>query len=289
MKRSTKIVSVIIIFFLIIAIVIVGRQMMGAHFSKKFGIRPPPGIIVTTVNNFNFTEKIETFGTAIPNKTRAYNIEKYQVLSPIEFNKKVKKGEIIAKLKSRNILAPFDGIVGKRDFSNDLEVSKSSIVINIEDTSIIFSDLNIPETYSSVVKKGLPIEASFSGYKNKIYEGKIDSVASRINADTRSLSIRIKIINDESELIPGALLSVKIKCNERNSLSVPDTSVILEGSKVYVYKVLEDNTVKKTEIQIGLRNLANLEIISGLEKGDIIVAEGLKKVRPGLKIKPIKN
>ena len=68
-----------------------------------------------------------------------------------------------------------------------------------------------------------------------------------------------------------------------------DTSVILEGSKVYVYKVLEDNTVKKTEIQIGLRNLANLEIISGLEKGDIIVAEGLKKVRPGLKIKPIKN
>ena len=289
MKRSTKIVSVIIIFFLIIAIVIVGRQMIGAHFSKKFGKRPPPGIIVTTVNNFNFTEKIETFGTAIPNKTRAYNIEKYQVLSPIEFNKKVKKGEIIAKLKSRNILAPFDGIVGKKDFSNDLVVSKSSIVINIEDTSIIFSDLNIPETYASVVKKGLPIEASFSGYKNKIYEGEIDSIASRINADTRSLSIRIKIINDESELIPGALLSVKIKYNERNSLSVPDTSVILEGSKVYVYKVLEDNTVKKTEIQIGLRNLANLEIISGLEKGDIIVAEGLKKVRPGLKIKPIKN
>ena len=289
MKRSTKIVSVIIIFFLIIGIVIVGRQMMGAHFSKKFGKRPPPEIIVATVNNFTFVEKIETFGTAIPNKTRAYNIEKYQVLSPIEFNKKVKKGEIIAKLKSRNILAPFDGIVGKRDFSNDLEVSKSSIVINIEDTSIIFSDLNIPETYSSVVKKGLPIEASFSGYKNKIYEGEIDSVASRINADTRSLSIRIKIINDESELIPGALLSVKIKYNERNSLSVPDTSVILEGSKVYVYKVLEDNTVKKTEIQIGLRNLANLEIISGLEKGDIIVAEGIKKVRPGLKIKPIKN
>ena len=289
MKRSTKISTVIILFFLIIAGIITARHMIGLHFQKKFGTRSSPGIIVTTVNNFNFTEKTETFGTAIPNKTKAYNIEKYQVLSPIEFNKKVKKGEIIAKLKSRNILAPFDGIVGKRDFSNDLEVSKSSIVINIEDTSIIFSDLNIPETYSSVVKKGLPIEASFSGYKNKIYEGEIDSVASRINADTRSLSIRIKIINDESELIPGALLSVKIKYNERNSLSVPDTSVILEGSKVYVYKVLEDNTVKKTEIQIGLRNLANLEIISGLEKGDIIVAEGLKKVRPGLKIKPIKN
>ena len=289
MKRSTKISTVIILFFLIIAAIIIARHMIGLHFQKKFGTRPPPGIIVTTVKNFNFTEKIETFGTAIPNKTKAYNIEKYQIVSPIEFNKKVKKGEIIAKLKSKNILAPFDGVVGKRDFSNDIMVSKSSMVINIEDSSIIFSDINIPETYASVIKKGLPIEASFSGYKNKIYEGEIDSVASRINIDTRSLSIRIKIINNEFELIPGALLAVKIKYNERNSVSVPDTSVILEGNKVYVYKVLEDNTVKKSEIQIGLRNLANLEIISGLEKGDVIVAEGLKKVRPGLIIKPIKN
>ncbi len=289
MKRSTKISTAIILFFLIIAAIIIARHIIGLHFQKKFGTRPPPGIIVTTVKNFNFAEKIETFGTAIPNKTKAYNIEKYQILSPIEFNKKVKKGEIIAKLKSKNILAPFDGVVGKRDFSNDIMVSKSSMVINIEDSSIIFSDLNIPETYASVIKKGLPIEASFSGYKNKIYEGEIDSVASRINIDTRSLSIRIKIINDKFELIPGALLAVKIKYNERNSVSVPDTSVILEGNKVYVYKVLEDNTVKKSEIQIGLRNLANLEIISGLEKGDVIVAEGLKKVRPGLIIKPIKN
>ena len=224
--------------------------MMGAHFSKKFGKRPPPGIIVTTVNNFTFTEKIETFGTAIPNKTRAYNIEKYQVLSPIEFNKKVKKGEIIAKLKSRNILAPFDGIVGKRDFSNDLVVSKSSIVINIEDTSIIFSDLNIPETYSSVVKKGLPIEASFSGYKNKIYEGEIDSIASRINADTRSLSIRIKIINDESELIPGALLSVKIKCNERNRKKPLNKTNIRDN----LSQVINDNSQIEQAMQLIMNN-----------------------------------
>ena len=275
MKKSTKVVSIIIIFFLIIAAVIVGRQMMEAHFEKKFSKRPAPGIIVTTVNNYNFTEKIESFGTAIPNKTKAYNIEKYQIISPIEFNKKVKKGEIIAKLKSRNILAPFDGVVGKRDFSNDILVSKSSIVVNIEDSSVIFSDLNI--------------EASFSGYSNKTFKGEIDSVASRINTDTRSLSVRIKIINAESELIPGALLAVTIKYNERNSLSVPDTSVVLEGNKVYVYKVLDDDTVKKSEIKIGSRNLGNLEVISGLEKGDLIVAEGLKKVRPGLKIKQIKN
>ena len=163
------------------------------------------------------------------------------------------------------------------------------IVINIEDTSIIFSDLNIPETYSSVVKKGLPIEASFSGYKNKIYEGEIDSIASRINADTRSLLSRVKINNQNLELLSGSLLEISVKFNLRSSLSVPDTSIMMEGENSYVYKVSQDNIANKTQVKIGSRGDGKVEIISGLSLGDLIVAEGLKKVRPKGKIKPIKN
>ena len=287
MKRSTKITSIIVIFFLIIATVIIGRQMIGMHFQKKFSKRPLPEIIVTTVEEQNFVNKIDSFGTATPNKTKSFNLQKHEILTSIDFNKKVKKGEIIAKLKSTNILAPFDGVVGKRDFSNDIKVSESSIVINIEDTSILFVDLDLPEIYVPVIKKQLPVEIRFSGYKEKIYMGKIESFASRINIDTRTLSTRIKLINENLEILPGALLEVTIKYNNRNSLSIPDTSVILEGNKVYVYKVLEGNIVKKSEIQIGSRNLGNIEVISGLNVGDLVVAEGLKKVRPGGKIKPI--
>ena len=62
---------------------------------------------------------------------------------------------------------------------------------------------------------------------------------------------------------------------------------MLEGNKVYVYKVSEDNIASKLEIKIGLRDDGNVEVISGLNSGDIIVAEGLKKVRPNSKIKPL--
>ena len=70
MKRSTKITSIIIIFFLIILTVVVGRTMIGKHFQKKFGKRPPPGIIVTEVVQNKFSEKIESFGTAVSKKLR---------------------------------------------------------------------------------------------------------------------------------------------------------------------------------------------------------------------------
>ena len=289
MKRSTKIFTVIIVFFLIIASVIIARTMIGNHFKKKFSKLPPPGIIVTQVIEKKFEDIIETFGTAIPSQIKSYKIEKYEILTPIKFNSKVNKGEIIANLKTRKIIAPFDGIIGKRDFSDDILVSKSSILLNLEDTTIIFSDVEIPEVYAPFIRNGLPVDVIFSGYKNKIYSGIVDSTSSRINSKTRSLSTRIKINNEKFELLPGALLEITIKYNERNTLSVPDTSIVTEGSRSYVFIVDENNKAIKTEVKTGKRYLGNLEILSGLSLDDKIVAEGLKKVRPNSKIKPIIN
>ena len=96
-----------------------------------------------------------------------------------------------------------------------------------------------------------------------------------------------RIQDKDLELISGSLLEVGVKFDLRNSLSVPDTSVMIEGDKSYVYKINEENVANKTEIKTGIRTDKSIEIISGLTEGDIIVAEGLKKVRPRGKIKPI--
>jgi len=274
---------------LIIAGAIVARTMIGAHFQKKFSKRPPPGIIVTKVAEKKFSEKIESFGTAVSKKTETFRIQKNELMSELKLKEYVKKGELIVKLKKNNIIAPFSGVLGYRGITENILGSDSSIIITLDDSSIIYSDIKIPETFATFIKKDLPIEATFSGYKNKIYKGKVDSVSSRISADTRSLLTRIKIKNENFEIIPGSLLEVTVNYNERNSLSIPDTSMMLEGNKAYVYKVSKDNTANKTEVIFGTRSKGNIEIISGLNIGDIIVAEGLKKVRPRGKIKPIKK
>ena len=288
MKRSTKITSIVLAFFLIIITVVVARTMIGNHFKKKFSKRPPPGVIVKVVEQKLFKNTIETFGTAVPSQIKSYNIEKYEILEPIKFNTKVKTGDIIAKLKNRNIITPFDGIISKRDFSNDIDVSKSSIVLNLEDTSILFIDVDIPETFASYIKKGQNVDIKLSGNNFKKYSGIIDSTASRIDTEKRSLPVRIKLDNSNNELLSGSLLEASIKYNERNALSIPDTSLLMEGDKVFVYKVDKENIVKKIEIEIGLRKQGLVEVKTGLLNGDTVVAEGLKKTRPNGKIKPIK-
>ena len=287
MKRSTKTISIILVFFLIITIVVVGRTMVGNHFKKKFSKRPPPGIIVTEVVKKEFSEKIETFGTAISKKSKTFKIKKDDLFEDLRLKDFVKKGEILVKLKSGDIISPFSGELGYTGLTEDILVSDNIVIITLDDNSVIYSDIKIPENYSASIKKGLPVEVKITSYKNKIFKGEVDFVSSRINADTRSLLARIKIDNKNLELISGSLLEVGVKFDLRNSLSVPDTSVMIEGDKSYVYKIDEENIANKTEIKTGIRTEKSIEIISGLTEGDIIVAEGLKKVRPLGKIKPI--
>ncbi len=263
--------------------------MVGNHFKKKFGKRPPPGIIITEVAKKEFSEKIETFGTAISNKSETFKIKKDDLVGDLELKNYVKKGEILIKLKSGNILAPFSGVLGYTGLTEDIFVSNNIFIITLDDNSTIYSDIKIPENYSASIKKGLPVEVKISSYKNKVFKGEVDFVSSRINADTRSLLSRIKVENENLELISGSLLEVSIMFNMRSSLGVPDTSIIMEGEKAFVYKVSPENITNKIEVQIGNRSEGKVEILSGLNEGDVIVAEGLKKVYPRAKINPIKE
>jgi membrane fusion protein (multidrug efflux system) len=289
MKRSTKIITIVSVFFLVIALVITTRTMVGNHFQKKFSKRPPPGIIVTEVIYEEFAEKLETFGTAISSKSETFKIRKDDVSGELKLKEKVKKGDLILNLISGNIIAPFNGVLGYTGLTEDIFVSDNIFIITLDDNSTIYSDIKIPESYAPFIKKGLPVEARVSSYKNKIFNGKIDFISSRINADTRSLLSRIRINNEDLELLSGSLLEITVKFNLRDALSVPDTSIMMEGEKSYIYKVSDKNIANKTEVEIGLRGDSKVEILSGLNAGDQIVAEGLKKVRPRGEIKPIKN
>ena len=287
MKRSKKITIGIIIFFLIIALIIVGRYAIGLHFKKKFSKRPPPGVIVEVLINKSFSQSLESYCTSLSSKTASFKIKKDELLEQVSFGKKANKGDVIAKLSSKTITAPFSGIIGKRGISGSSLGYENTIILTLDDSRKILCDLKIPEVYAAILKKDLKLRATFSAYRDKTYEGKIESVASRVDPQTRSILARAKINNENSEIIPGSLLEIEILYNEKNALSVPDTSIMYEGSKKFIYKIIENNMIKKTEVETGIRNSGNLEVLSGLNEGDKIIAEGLTKVRPGMKVKPI--
>ena len=286
MKRSKKVTIGIIIFFIIVATVIGGRTAMGIYFKKKFGTRPPPGVIVELVSEKKFNQTIESYCTALSSKTTSFKIKKSDLLEPIKFQEKVKKGGVVAKLQNKTITAPFAGTIGTRGISSSI-LGTDSIMVTLDDTNKILCDLQIPEVFAAVLKKNLKVNARFLAYKNKLYNGKIVSHASRIDAQTRSILARAQINNENLEILPGSLLDIEVLYNNEEALSIADTSIIFEDEKKFVYKVLDNNKIQKTEVVTGIRKDGNLQVLEGLSANDRVIKEGLSRLSDGMLVRPI--
>ena len=172
MKRSKKITIIIITFFLVITLVVVGRYGLGLYFNKKFSKRPPPGVIVEVVSTKSFKQSLESYCTSLSSKSSSYKIKKNELLEPINFNIKVNKGDVIAKLSSKIINAPFAGIIGKRGISESSLGSENTIILTLDDSSKIMCDLKIPEVYASILKKDLNLKQYFQLIKKKLMREK---------------------------------------------------------------------------------------------------------------------
>ena len=285
MKRSKKVTIGIIIFFIIVATVIGGRTAMGVYFKNKFSKRPPPGVVVEIVSEKGFSKTIESYCTALSSKTTSFKINKSELLEDVKF-RAVKKGGVIAKLKDKTITAPFAGTIGTRGISSSI-LGTNSIIVTLDDSRRILCDLQIPEVYAAILKKGLKVNAKFLAYKDKLYYGVIISHASRIDAQTRSILARAQIKNSDLEILPGSLLDIELLYDQKEALSVADTSIIFEDEKKFVYKILDNNKIKKTEVITGIRKDGNLEILEGLNANEKVVKEGLARLADGMTVRPL--
>ena len=284
MIKSKKIQFFLVVLLIIIISVIVGRLFVTKHFVKKFSKMPPPGVIVNAVSKSTFYESIETFGTALSLKNKNYRIKKSEILNEnIIIGKVVEEGEVIFETSDKKIVAPFKGILGKREIAQGV-LGTESFILTLDDTTSILLNIKVPEIYLNILKPGLSAEVKSDSFEKKFF-GTIESVSSRVDPSTRSVLASIIVENKDLKLIPGMLLDIKIIYDKKEQLGIPENSLLIQGEAAFVYKVLEDNTVNKIKVKIGKRNFGKVSIIDGLSLGDKIVTEGISKVRDKIKIK----
>ena len=288
MKTAGKIKTLLIIIFIIIFTIIAARHFVGLHFKKKFSVRPPPGVIVKTVEKSTFYNSIETFGTAIAQNSKTYRIKKNEIKGKLDIEDRfVKAGDIIATLKNdEQIVAEIEGKLGKREIAQGV-LGTDSLIITLDDLKKIIIDIKVPENFVSILKSGLKAEITSTAFKKK-FTGNIESVSSRVDPSTRSILARVIVDNSKFKIIPGQLLTVKIIYNEVQQIGVPESSVTIQGKTAFVY-VVNEETVDKKNIKIGKRNFGKVSVLEGVSEGDKIVTEGVSKVRDKSKIKIIKQ
>lgn len=188
-----------------------------------------------------------------------------------------------ARLADTVIRAPFAGRVGLRRISVGSLVNPGSVITTLDDTNPIKLDFTVPETYLASVVAGLGIEASSPAYPGESFAGKVASVDSRVDPQTRAVTVRAILPNDLGKLKPGMFLTVNLRRNEADVLLVPEEALVPEQGDIYVY-VVDGGKAAKRKVQIGQRRVGSVQILDGLREGETVVTEGTQKLRDGASV-----
>ncbi|MCP9199187.1 efflux RND transporter periplasmic adaptor subunit [Gramella sp. GC03-9] len=208
---------------------------------------------------------------------------------------------ITANIGYANIKSPVDGVVGKINFRKGALVSPQdqmplTQVSSIEEVYAIFSMnekdfldfMSDAEGKTNSEKISNMPQVSLVMANSRAYEkeGKIETISGNIDEQTGTISFRAKFENN-GLLRNGSSGTVKIPKTYENAVVVPSLSTYERQGQSFVYKVKAD-TLTSSAIQI-LTEVNKLYVIrddDGVDEGDIILAQGTSKVRPGMKIKP---
>jgi membrane fusion protein (multidrug efflux system) len=181
------------------------------------------------------------------------------------------------------IRAPFSGKLGLKEVSVGAYVTPQTIITVIRKTNDLRLDFTIPEKYISEAKEGNAVLFTIAGNPAK-YGAKIIATESGISENTRSLNVRAKVTSKDAVLTPGAFAKVILKfAPDYTALMVPSQSIIPQarGKKLILFK---QGVAKFVDVTTGVRDSANVQILSGLNSGDTVVITGLMSLKPEAKI-----
>ena len=188
-----------------------------------------------------------------------------------------------ARLSDTVIRAPFNGRVGLRRASVGGLVAPGTVITTLDDTSTIKLDFTVPERVVAAMKPGLTLAAKSVAYPGKVFEGKVASVDSRVDPNTRSVVVRALVPNADGLLKPGMFLNVHLSRGTADVLVVPEEALVPEQGDVFVY-VVQDGKAAKRKIQTGQRSVGTVQVTDGLQAGEIVVTEGTQKLRDGASV-----
>lgn len=192
-----------------------------------------------------------------------------------------------ARLSEYVVRAPFAGRLGLRRVSVGALIEPGDEITTLDDVTPIKLDFQVPETTLGVLVPGLVVTAKSAAMPERIFEGRVVTIGTRVDPVTRAVTVRAEVPNGDEVLKPGMFLNVRLRIETRaNAVLIPEEAVISSGSDQFVFVVAGGKAVR-TRVELGQRLPGEVEVRSGIEAGMLIVIGGLQKVRDGVAVKPL--
>lgn len=190
------------------------------------------------------------------------------------------------QLRDARIVAPFAGIAGERKISPGQVINRETLLTAVVDLDPVKVAVNVPERYLQRLKLGQPLEFSVAAFPGEKFRGEVYFISPQINENLRTALVKARIPNPDAKLRGGMFASLDLTLQVRDSaIVIPEPAIMSSGDNFSVFVVDKDGNAQTRPIQIGLRLAGRAEVVKGLAAGEIVVVEGIQKLRPGGAVK----
>lgn len=190
---------------------------------------------------------------------------------------------IDSRIRNSQIYAPFSGQVGLRYVSPGAYITQGQILAKLVQTDPIKIEFGVPQRYAGFIKEGMEINFKMDG-SDSTFVAKIYAFEGRIDAATRTLTVRARCDNKSGALIPGAFAEIDLVLEDvDDAIMIPTAAIVpqIRGQKVFV---LKNGVAQEVEVETGVRTETRLQITKGLAKGDTLITTALLALKNGMPV-----
>ena len=191
-----------------------------------------------------------------------------------------------ARLSKLQLKAPFDGVVGLRDVSLGSYIKEGEALINLEDIRSLRVDFRLAETEVSRLRVGQELTLFSDALPDESFVAQVDAINPQIDPDGRSIAVRARLDNRAGKLRPGMFVRVRLNFGQRSGVLMIPEAAIEAGNPPSLFRVV-DGKAEKVDVRLGVRRNGQVEIVSGVQAGDVVVTAGQLKLRPGTPVQPV--
>ena len=195
------------------------------------------------------------------------------------------------RLDSAHGIAPFDSTLYSLPIHQGDFVKAGDLLAELADLSQVRVRAFIDEPDLGRIEVNQPVEILWDAHPDRVWNGRTEVLPKQVvTRGTRSVGeLLCSVTNDRLDLLPNTTVDVRIHISERSqALVVPRGAVSIDGDKRYVYRV-EDDRLHRAPIKVGIANPTKIEVLSGLNEGDVVALPGEVPLKENLRIIPVRQ
>ena len=185
------------------------------------------------------------------------------------------------------VRAPFSGIISERLIKKGNMVATHAPTFRLTDFDPLLAVMHVPERELNKLRKGQRAELRLDALYGEVFTGVIKRISPIVDPTTGTFKVTIEVRDRSRQLKPGMFGRIRIVYDTRaDVLLVPKEAILAEDDESAVY-VVRDSMAYRQVVETGYSNDAHMEIISGIEAGDVIITTGQNSLRDSSKVEVI--